>query len=364
MAKKQERYDANLPRNLTYRKRRKSFYWRNPLTGEEFNLGAIARREAISQAIEANHFIESNFSPVALLDRLSSRKAPVMSFNDWLERYEVIFKRRDLAERTIKIRMQQFVYIRDALGATAITDIETRHIAKFLEGYLACGKTSMAVALRSLLSDVFREAIAEGIIKHNPVTATRSPTPKVKRERLTIEEFWEIHANAQSSLPDWASLGMELALLTGQRREDICEMKKSDVRENRLWVIQGKTGAQLAIPLKLHLDAAGLTVGDVIEKCISASEGEYLIGSDSRKAGRTPGALHPDTLTKAFVTARKSSALQFTDTPPTFHEIRSLSGRLYEKEYGKEFAQKLLGHKSMKMTDKYLDSRAKEWSML
>ncbi|WP_315851103.1 tyrosine-type recombinase/integrase [Yersinia aldovae] len=47
--------------------------------------------------------------------------------------------------------------------------------------------------------------------------------------------------------------------------------------------------------------------------------------------------------------------------PPSFHEIRSLASRLYEAEYGKEFAQKLLGHKSMKMTNVYLDSRKNEW---
>ncbi|WP_425288640.1 tyrosine-type recombinase/integrase [Yersinia enterocolitica] len=47
-----------------------------------------------------------------------------------------------------------------------------------------------------------------------------------------------------------------------------------------------------------------------------------------------------------------------------FHEIRSLAGRLYEKEKGKEFAMKLLGHKSEKMTNKYLDTRGKEYVML
>lgn len=51
-------------------------------------------------------------------------------------------------------------------------------------------------------------------------------------------------------------------------------------------------------------------------------------------------------------------------SPPTFHEIRSLAGRLYEKEKGKEFARNLLGHKSEKMTDKYLDARGKEYAML
>ncbi|MGL5423999.1 MAG: tyrosine-type recombinase/integrase [Serratia fonticola] len=89
-----------------------------------------------------------------------------------------------------------------------------------------------------------------------------------------------------------------------------------------------------------------------------------IISSSSTKSGRDPGALHADSLTKAFVSARKESGLTFTSTPPTFHEIRSLSGRLYEDEYGKEFAQKLLGHKSMTMTNRYLDRRQKEWIMI
>ncbi|WET17186.1 phage integrase Arm DNA-binding domain-containing protein [Yersinia intermedia] len=34
-----KKYDANLPRNLTYRRREKSFFWRNPITGSEISLG-------------------------------------------------------------------------------------------------------------------------------------------------------------------------------------------------------------------------------------------------------------------------------------------------------------------------------------
>ncbi|MCM2447792.1 tyrosine-type recombinase/integrase [Rahnella aceris] len=43
-------------------------------------------------------------------------------------------------------------------------------------------------------------------------------------------------------------------------------------------------------------------------------------------------------------------------------KARSLASRLYEREYGAEFAQKLLGHKSMKMTNVYPDSRSTEWT--
>ncbi|RGO38690.1 hypothetical protein DXB20_14315, partial [Escherichia coli] len=42
-----------------------------------------------------------------------------------------------------------------------------------------------------------------------------------------------------------------------------------------------------------------------------------------------------------------------------FHEQRSLSERLY-REQGLD-TQKLLGHKSRKMTDRYNDDRGKDW---
>jgi len=44
---------------------------------------------------------------------------------------------------------------------------------------------------------------------------------------------------------------------------------------------------------------------------------------------------------------------------PTFHEIRSLSGRLYADQGIN--AQALLGHKDTKTTSLYLDSRGTEW---
>ncbi|SUG19754.1 phage integrase [Salmonella enterica subsp. arizonae] len=59
----QKKYDANLPKNLTYRRSRKTFAWRNPLTDEEIQLGQISRRDAIAQAIEANHFIAKTIPP-------------------------------------------------------------------------------------------------------------------------------------------------------------------------------------------------------------------------------------------------------------------------------------------------------------
>ncbi|PWC10498.1 tyrosine-type recombinase/integrase [Brenneria corticis] len=360
MAKRPEKYDANLPRNLTYRRSYKSYYWRNPITGKEIPLGQIARRDAISQAIEANNYIEQNYAPVALIERLKEKKDTTLT--EWLERYDVIIKRRDLAENTYKIRAGQIATIQQALGNKALKDVSTRDIAGFLEIYFQQGKLSMAGGLRSVLSDIFREAIVEGHIENNPVMPTRVPTSEVKRERLELEQYIAIRQAAEQQ-PMWFSLSMDLALITGQRREDVSQMRFCHIIDGRLRVDQGKTGSMLALPMDLRLEAARFSLGDVIDKCRNASNTDYLISAGIRK-NSPDGMMNPDSLTKGFVKARKATGIVFDESPPTFHEIRSLAGRLYEKEKGKEFAQKLLGHKSVKMTDKYLNTRGKEYTYL
>lgn len=355
-----KKYDANLPRNLTYRKKDKAFYWRNPLTKKEISLGQISRRDAVAQAIEANNFLSQNHSPASLIEKIKGLDS--LTLSKWLERYALLLQRRDLAANTYKIRANQLAMIDEKLGGMILKEVGTRHIAEFLDPWVSEGKNTMAAGLRSVLTDVFREAIVEGHITVNPVTPTRTPGIKVKRERLDLEVFAKIR-DAANQLPVWFPLAMDLALVTAQRREDVAAMRFSEIRDNRLHVIQQKTGAMLSIPLSLTLPSVGLRLGTVVDRCRLVSRSDFLISSGKRKNSQD-GSIHPDGLTKKFVAARNLTGLKFSENPPTFHEIRSLSGRLYEAEYGKEFAQKLFGHKSEKMTEMYLDKRQKEYVMI
>ncbi|MDQ9559573.1 phage integrase Arm DNA-binding domain-containing protein, partial [Serratia marcescens] len=142
-----------LPKNLTFRRKGKTFYWRNPVTKKEISLGQISRREAISQAIEANHYIEQNFSPILLLEKIKGSHE--YTLNTWLERYDILFKRRQLAENTYKVRTGQLAIIRERLGSMVLSKITTKHIAEFLEFWIAQDKKTMATTMRSVLSDIF-----------------------------------------------------------------------------------------------------------------------------------------------------------------------------------------------------------------
>lgn len=84
----------------------------------------------------------------------------------------------------------------------------------------------------------------------------------------------------------------------------------------------------------------------------------------SKTGGRKPGPLTTDRMILTFPDIRDSTELKFGPNPPPFHEIRSLASRLYERERGEDFAQRLLGHKNLTMTQKYLDARGAEYVMV
>jgi integrase len=73
--------------------------------------------------------------------------------------------------------------------------------------------------------------------------------------------------------------------------------------------------------------------------------------------------VHIDTITRAFARARDLAGVkrETGKTPPTFHEIRSLSIRWYTTAYGQDFAQAIAGHKDAKTTAIYRDVRGAEW---
>lgn len=70
-----------------------------------------------------------------------------------------------------------------------------------------------------------------------------------------------------------------------------------------------------------------------------------------------------NTISTSFKKIRELSGLSWDKgSPPTFHEIRSLSERVYREQ--KVNTKDLLGHKSQHQTDRYNDARGKEWKVV
>ncbi|WP_312911038.1 phage integrase Arm DNA-binding domain-containing protein [Stutzerimonas nitrititolerans] len=350
----------DLPPNL-YRKTDSrngvTYYsYRDPASGKWYGLGSD-KAQAVREAVAANHSI-AEMRP-ALTERIAA--APARRLSEWIDEYRKLYAERDVSaqsKETVRMRLNR---LSAELGHHDTAEIGTFEIAGYLKTLTDQGKAQMAKAMRSLLSDVMREAIAAGWRKDNPVEVTRAAKVKIKRERLTLELWKAIYAEAKQP---WLKRAMELAVLTGQRRDDIAAMMFKDVHDDHLHVVQAKTGARLRISTKLRLESLGLELGEVVKACRDAVVSKHLVHHSRTVSRATPGMpIMLDTLSSAFSVARDraiaKTGINLSESPPTFHEMRSLAARLHAAE-GRD-PQALLGHKSAAMTALYRDSRGAEW---
>lgn len=342
-----------------YEKRNGYFCWRNPLDGREYGLGRD-RQAAFTEAIEANLHIAGQLSRERLLDRVVAGGEQTVAA--WCGRYEQVLADRTLADETRKELTRRLARVKADLGQLVLPRVTTRDIADFLLPWTEAGKKRMAQAMRSFLLDFFREAVSAGWIDRNPVEPTRAPKVVVERARLTLEDFRKIHAYSVEHQAPWVARSMELALVTGQRREDLAALGRKDVRDGRLWVVQQKTGARVCIPLDLRLQAVNWSVGEVIQRCQDKVLAKTFIHHAAFAGRAKPGdKLRLHSISAAFAEARDKAGVTVPEgkTLPSFHEIRSLASRLYNKQGIDD--QALLGHKSGSMTAAYRDVRGAEW---
>lgn len=337
---------------------RGSYVWRHPVTGERFGLGSN-RQSAFAQAHEANLAVLKLLERPRLVHRIAG--APE-TLADWIDTYKGVVGKRyadgEIAQSTLKSTTQRCSTISAAIGNTIIKEASTRTIADFLATYGA--KERMAQGMRSLLLDIFREAIAAGWCERNPVEVTRSKRPETKRERLFLPQFMAIHTETVKSGPIWLVHFMELALLTGQRRGDVAKMKYRDIKDGCLNVTQQKNKRadtsehKVAIPMEIAI--AGFSLQETVAKTRNVVS-QYLVHhTKSQGKAKVGSTVRPASIAQEFAAIRDRLKIG-KSFPPTVHEIRSLSAMLYADKHGEDFAQALLGHRSEKMAALYQDKR-------
>lgn len=334
------------------------FYYKNPQTKEQKGLGR-EKAHAFSEARAANAALATR-EPSSLVDWVLGRSDYTLA--EWLLIYRELWEAKtEPAANTLSGAKSLLRRLADAdIAKMRMRHIETVHIATFLESFASSTGAGMARNMRSRLTDVFRWAETQGVIDvgRNPVSATFNAEYKVKRERLSLEQFWLIHAQAST----WGRNAMMLALVTAQRRDDIANMKFADYKGGFLHVTQGKSGGEtkLQIDGSIKLARVGVSVGEVIGACRDLIVSRYLVHHTERVTTVKPGdKVRTAGLSDAFKEARQRAKVEAAPgrTPPSFHEIRSLSERLYREEFGADFAQAMLGHRSAQMTAKYDDLR-------
>lgn len=339
------------------------YCWEHPETHKVHAIGRVPLAEAKMQALEANLRIAGLASRPRLVDKLDGGAELTLQqwLTDWMDKLEG----EGLAENT----MRSYRSLSRAIcaepedrpaGAALLRRCSVEVVSDCLEAIEENRGARTAQGARSLLLRAFNAAIAKGKCEQNPVAVTEGITVAVQRKRFTWETFSKVWALLEEQGPVWLRNAAALALVSGQRRDDVAAAMFTAFDDSEWKLIQQKTGRALAIPLDLRLEKLGMSLRDVLQACRRTGVVSRYLVHQTRPYGNSPvGAqIWIDTITKRFSEV-VAEALGDAPHNPTFHELRSLAKRLYQAQ-GNVDTKALLGHETEEMSKLYADARGAE----
>lgn len=347
---------ANWPDNL-YTSGRGGFKYRHPVTKRETWMGTD-KAKVFAAARKLNALLVPTNDLVARVTGTGKTVADAVR----------VFRTDDVPGRkwAPKTAAWYGVYIARIeadLGARELESLSVKDCAEYIRGATESARSRQTYRL--VLGWILACAVEEGWIDSNPAEQTRKFANTRKRERLTIEAYRAIWDAA----PAWLRNAMDLSLLTLLRREDVVSARFDDAHDGALWIIPQKTEGSSAVRLRIAL---GDDLAALLSRCRDRIVSPYLIHRLPERAKptgkRAKDRQHhtqvlPEQLSRAFAVARDEAGIG-GESPPTFHEIRSLGGALLVTESGwtKEQVQALMGHSSVAMTSVYLEGHDLPWS--
>ncbi|MED5607851.1 tyrosine-type recombinase/integrase [Pseudomonas sp. JH-2] len=246
--------NRHLPINVYQRNRKRKngkvwtrYYYRTP-DGKDIPLGAD-----LNEARRKWAELESTAIP--------GEATLMRSIFDRYER-DVIPKK---AARTQADNKSEMKRLRRAFDEMAIEDITPSMIAQYRDAREAKTRANREIAL---LSHVFNTAREWGLCQQaNPCLGVRKNKEK-PRDYYANDTVWKaVYAQACHELRD----AMDLAYLTGQRPADVLGMRKDDIVDGYLLVIQGKTGKRLRI--QVEVDGEQNSLGKLLKRIEQGNEG-------------------------------------------------------------------------------------------
>lgn len=328
------------------------FTWRDPRDGKTHVLGRMPLAQAIYEAQEANVIVENGTVKTTLAERLVTGNATVATL---LKKMPT----EGFKASTLSARKSHDDVIRKALGEKECHALTVKDVSDVIEAIKDRGKLRWAQAIRSRMVNVFAKGVALGWMDKNPAAITEKMSVKVTRGRLSLEAFNAILKRAPE-VAEWLPNAMLLALVSGQDRSTIARWEKDSIVGDVSVVRRSKTEVRIAIPLALRMDAIGMSLADVIAQCNATGvESKYLIHHHRKHVNTFKGQhVKIGSVSQAFADARELAGI-VGEGVPTFHEIRSLTKRLYLDQGGID-TKALLGHATEQTANLYANSRGME----
>jgi integrase len=250
-----------------------------------------------------------------------------------------------------------------ALPAEAVTSDLIIKICKRIE---ATGAQVQSERAKATIGGVYRWAIRQRLVKANPTKGIGRRSPKVARERNPtdgeLKALWQATGREDSKLSTAMRYIIQLGILCGQRRSEICGARVSELQldgEAPVWVIPGdvnkrgkiiegrtKNGREQHVPLSPQ--AVGL-FRQALSEC---GDGEFVFPADLSKVkiGKEPRTPHINGESVSMAMRRLREAAGVEDI--SIHDFRrAISNWLKDQGVSREVRDLILNQKDPSVTE-------------
>lgn len=259
------------------------------------------------------------------------------TFAEMMERYQAEHVIKKASQGPLRSKIKNLLSF---FGHYILAQITPRRIVEYKAKRYADGMAPGTINQElAIVKNAFNLAIREWEwCRDNPATRVSMEKENNKRDRwLTHEE----EVRLLRACPDWLREIILFALHTGMRRGEILSLtwEGVDLFRKTVTVLQSKNGEKRTIP-----------VNQTVLGLLKARAKVRLLKTNHVFYGRTYTSVAPNILERAFSTAvRKIEIENFH-----FHDLRhTFATRLVQSGVDIYKVQRLLGHKSPVMTQRY-----------
>lgn len=222
----------------------------------------------------------------------------------------------------------------EAFAEFSPVQVRAKHISGFLEFYYP--ETTTANGAITVLRGIFDKGVKIGVCDFNPARQIQGVRQEDRDRYITDAEFMAIRSEAKPYL----QLIIDMCYLTGQRIGDVLHIKQADITAEGIYFKQSKTKKRLLVE-----SSTALTEIVTEARRLNKVAGLYLF---------TKTATHPHrygTVRLHWVDACEKAGVE----DARLHDLRAKA--ITDADAEGLDAQKLAGHATAAMTEKYLRLR-------
>ena len=224
--------------------------------------------------------------------------------------------------------------ITEAFAEFSPAQVRAKDIRAFLEFYYP--ETTTANSALTVLRGIFDKGVRLGVCEFNPAKQVEGIKPEDRDRYLTDNEYQRIRSEAKPYL----KLIMDMCYYTAQRIGDVLHIKQADISEEGIYFQQQKTKKRLLVEASPELTEL-VTEARKLNKVA----GVYLFTKTATRAHNY------GTVRKHWVEACKAAGVE----DARLHDLRAKA--ITDADAEGLDAQKLAGHATSAMTEKYLRLR-------